>query len=132
MEKNPVVHFEMPYEDGDRAALFYEEAFGWKMTKLGEDMGHYITAFTAETDENRMIKTPGAINGGFYPAGSSPEAKCPSVVIAVGNIEESIAKVKESGGKILGDPVEIPGVGRYVSFVDTEGNRVGILQALRM
>ncbi len=39
-------------------------------------------------------------------------------------------KVAEAGGKVLGDPVDIPGVGTYVSFTDTEGNRVSMLQPL--
>ncbi len=29
---------------------------------------------------------------------------------------------------VLGEPVEIPGIGHYVSFTDTEGNRVSLLQ----
>jgi uncharacterized protein len=29
---------------------------------------------------------------------------------------------------MLGDLMEIPGVGQYVSFTDTEGNRVSMLQ----
>jgi predicted enzyme related to lactoylglutathione lyase len=32
------------------------------------------------------------------------------------------------GGRKPGEPDEIPGVGLYVSFLDTEGNRVGLLQ----
>jgi predicted enzyme related to lactoylglutathione lyase len=36
--------------------------------------------------------------------------------------------VTKGGGTIEGDPVEIPGVGTYVMFKDTEGNRVGMLQ----
>jgi hypothetical protein len=39
-------------------------------------------------------------------------------------------KVKEAGGELLGEPVEIPGVGLYVSSRDTEGNRVAMLQPL--
>jgi uncharacterized protein len=38
-------------------------------------------------------------------------------------------KVAEAGGKVLGEPIEIPGIGHYVSFVDTEDNRVSMLQA---
>jgi predicted enzyme related to lactoylglutathione lyase len=66
-KRNPVVHFEMPYEDAARVSAFYEKAFGWEMTQFGEEMGHYITAYTTETDENRMVKTAGTINGGLYP-----------------------------------------------------------------
>lgn len=125
---NPVVHFEMPYEDHERLTEFYENAFGWKMQKYGEDMGNYVTATTTETDENRMAKTPGTINGGFFPKNSDMPAQYPSVVIAVNDVHEAMQNIKKAGGKVLGDPVEIPGVGQYVSFFDTEGNRVSILQ----
>ncbi|MHB9027885.1 MAG: VOC family protein [Candidatus Latescibacterota bacterium] len=124
---DPVVHFEMPYDDRERMAKFYESAFGWPMQMLGGDMGNYVTATTIETDENGPAK-PGAINGGFYPKQPGEPKPCPSFVIAVDNIRESIRKVKDSGGSILGDPMEIPGVGQYVSFIDTEGNRVSMLQ----
>jgi hypothetical protein len=39
-----------------------------------------------------------------------------------------VKKVSDAGGKVLGEPAEIPGIGLYVSFIDTEGNRVSILQ----
>lgn len=124
---NPVVHFEMPYEDKKRLVKFYTQAFGWQMQELGEEMGQYVTAATTEMDENRMIKRPGVINGGFYP--KSPVAPmCPSVVIAVDSLKEAMKKVIDAGGKILEKPMEIPGIGQYVSFTDSEGNRVGLLQ----
>ncbi len=54
------------------------------------------------------------------------------MVIAVQDIKESMAKVSSAGGKVLGEPMEIPGVGQYVSFFDTEGNRVSMLQPSAM
>ena len=128
---NPVVHFEMPYEDLDRLAKFYTQAFGWRMEKLGKDMGDYVIAATTETDENRMVKKPGAINGGFFPKKPDWPAQYPSVVIAVDDIREAMKKVVAAGGKVLGEPMEIPGIGQYVSFTDTEGNRVSMLQPRR-
>ena len=125
---NPVVHFEMPYEDSERLTKFYSQAFGWQMQKMGRDMGDYVTAATTETDENQMVKTPGVINGGFFPKKPDWPAQYPAVVIAVDNIKESMRKISEAGGSVLGEPVEIPGIGQYVSFTDTEGNRVSILQ----
>ena len=128
--KNPVVHFEMPYEDSKRVIEFYNQAFGWGMELIpGEEMNDYITAQTTETDENRMVKTPGTINGGFFPKKPDWPAQQPSVVISVNDIKKAMANVKKAGGKVLGEPVEIPGIGQYVSFEDTEGNRVSILQA---
>ncbi|HVX48080.1 MAG TPA: VOC family protein [Candidatus Saccharimonadales bacterium] len=128
MSDNPVVHFEMPYEDAERVADFYKKAFGWNMVNMGQQMGDYITAGTAETDENRMVKTPGTINGGFYPLSSAPDSKEPSVVISVNDIKKATEDIKQAGGKMLGEPIEIPGIGLYVSFKDTEGNRASILQ----
>ncbi len=124
---NPVVHFEMPASDRKRMAEFYTAAFGWKAQMLGEEMGNYVTVATSETDENGRPKFPGAINGGFYPVREG-ETACPSIVIAVDDIGESIKKITGGGGKLLNEPVEIPGVGMFVAFADTEGNRVSILQ----
>ncbi len=128
---NPVVHFEMPYENSGRLVEFYTAAFGWQMQKLGKDMGDYVIAATTETDENRMVKTPGAINGGFFPKKPDWPAQYPSVVIAVDDIKEAMKRVADAGGKVLGEPIEIPGIGLYVSFFDTEGNRVSMLQPHR-
>ena len=125
---NPVVHFEMPYEDAKRVANFYTHAFNWEMKTLGGEMGNYVLAETTETDEHNMITKPGAINGGFYQKKPDWPAQYPSVVIAVENIQEAIKKVTDAGGKVLGEPMKIPGIGTYVSFTDTEGNRVSILQ----
>ena len=125
---NPVVHFEMPANDRNRMASFYTNAFGWKTQFYGEEMGNYVTVSTVESDENGRPKMPGAINGGFFP--KSADAQYPSVVIAVENIHEAIKKIKASGGEIIGEPIDIPSVGPYVSFIDTEGNRVSILQPI--
>lgn len=126
---DPVVHFEMPYEKRDRMVKFYESAFGWKTQILGEEMGNYVIATTTDTGEEGP-KSPGAINGGFYEKKAEWPAQYPSVVIAVEDIKASIEKVTTAGGQVLGEPMEIPGVGLYVSFEDTEGNRVSMLQPL--
>src|SRR5512136_88058 len=129
MKMNPVVHFEMPYDNRVRMAKFYVAAFGWQTQMLGEDMGNYVLATTTETGQSGP-KKPGAINGGFFPKKPDWPAQYPSVVIAVDDIKESIKKVKDAGGTVLGEPMGIPGVGQYVSFNDTEGNRVSMLQPI--
>ncbi|HEX2394892.1 MAG TPA: VOC family protein [Bacteroidales bacterium] len=125
---NPVVHFEMPADDRERMADFYTRVFGWKTQFFGEDMGNYVTVTTTETDANGRPVNPGAINGGFYPKSADLGDQHPSIVIGVDNIQDSIKKIKEAGGKIIAEPVHIPQVGDYASFFDTEGNRVSILQ----
>jgi uncharacterized protein len=126
---NSVVHFEMPFDDRDRMAKFYESAFGWRTQKLGEDMGSYVLATTTETDANGPRK-PGAINGGFFPKKPGWPGQHPAIVIAVDDIKGSTQKVTQAGGEVLGEPIAIPGVGQYVSFRDTEGNRVSMLEPI--
>jgi len=124
-----VVHFEMPYENRERMARFYQSAFGWQTQMLGADMGEYVLAVTTDSTDAGP-KSPGAINGGFYPKKPDWPMQFPSVVIAVQDLAASSTKVTAAGGKMLGDPMDIPGVGKYVSFVDTEGNRSSMLQPI--
>lgn len=129
---NPVVHFEMPYEDANRVSGFYEKAFGWKPQMLGLEMGNYVLVSTCEVDpETHFPKKPGMINGGLFP--KTKDNKYPSLVIAVDDIKEAMKNLTEAGGKVIGgskpgEPDEIPGVGLYIAFTDTEGNRVSLLQ----
>lgn len=127
---DPVVHFEMPAEDKKRMVDFYKKAFGWQAEMLGAEMGEYVVVKTTETDEKGPRKH-GAINGGFFK--KTDENQYPSVVISVEDIREAMKKVVEAGGKLIGgqkpeEPDEIPGVGLYISFFDTEGNRLSIIQ----
>jgi predicted enzyme related to lactoylglutathione lyase len=132
MTMNPVVHFEMPARDKKRMAGFYTTVFGWKTQQLGPEMGNYVLATTTETDERRMIKTPGTINGGFFEQ-TKPDQHT-RITIAVGDIREAMKRVEQAGGNVLGgmqkpgEPDEIPGVGLYATFIDTEGNTVSMLQ----
>jgi predicted enzyme related to lactoylglutathione lyase len=130
MKMNPVVHFEIPAEDRKRVADFYADVFGWKTQMLGPEMGDYVLATTTESDI-KGPKKPGAINGGFFPKSDDKPAQYPSVVILVEDIKKHMKKVEKAGGKVLGEPWDIPGVGLYVSFIDTEGNRVSMLQPPR-
>lgn len=129
---NPVVHFEMPARDKKRVSEFYSKVFGWHMNTMGEEYGGYLMATTTETDpKTGMVKTPGAINGGFW---ETQESAPPHVVISVDNLEESMKAVEDAGGKIIGGSTgngkidDIPGVGRYISIEDSEGNRVGMME----
>jgi len=125
MKMNPVVHFEMPYKDAKRLSRFYSNVFGWNMLYLPK-MGSYVLATTSPLDKKGMHKKKGAINGGFYPI--TKDDKIPHLVISVDNLEKHMEIVKKSGGKLSGKPMDISGIGKFVMFKDSEGNRVGMLQ----
>lgn len=124
----PVVHFEMPTNDRSRTSKFYSKVFGWNMAVLGEEHGNYLLATTGETKKNGMLKRTNMINGGFYEKHIEAPAQYPTVVIAVDSLKQMMKKVAKEGGEILGEPHEIPGYGTYVSFYDTEGNRVEMIE----
>lgn len=131
MKKDPVVHFEIPADDVDRAQKFYSETFGWEMytfdmpenSSTGGDP--YYGVIAAETDEKNMVKNPGQINGGLM------KRKMPNQpftnYISVDDIDEKIAMVEKNGGKICMPKTEIaPGMGHIALFTDTEGNMMGL------
>ena len=126
---NAIVHFELPYDNGERIARFYQSAFGWKTQALGAEMGHYVLATTAEQDA-RPDAPRGAINGGFFQRSADMPGQHPSVVVGVPDIQAAMKAVNAAGGEVLGQPMEIPGVGQYVAFYDTERNRLSMLQPL--
>lgn len=138
---NPVVHFEMGYKDRGRMVKFYETVFGWESEQMGPDMGNYVVAHTTATDDKGMVQTPGTINGGFYQKTDNPLSDAPSIVVSVDDIQDAVKAVTTAGGKILGgmdqsgkhsdNPQMIPGVGLWISAMDTEGNRFSILQPAR-
>lgn len=124
---NPVVHFEMPAKDKKRTAEFYESVFGWQMQQMDEKMSNYLLATTTQVDEKtQRPKDPGAINGGFFDYGQ--QGTMPHLVIAVDDIVKHMEIVKNAGGKIMGDVMDIPGVGKFVMIQDTEDNHVGMLE----
>jgi predicted enzyme related to lactoylglutathione lyase len=124
---DPVIHFEIPAADTARVRKFYERAFGWQTSPLGPEMGNFVLAFTIETDEQtRMPKKRGAINGGFYER-ATPDQQI-KLTILVDDIREAVKKVEAAGGKVLGEPFEMPGVGLFCDILDPEGNRVTINQ----
>ena len=128
---DPVVHFEIPCDDRERIARFYSQVFGWQCQMLGPEMGNYVVVTTADKD-GRPDAQRGAIGGGFFTRSKDMPAQYPSVVIAVQDLRASMKKIGAAGGKVLGEPMDIPGVGAYVSFMDTDGNRTSILQPLPM
>lgn len=128
---NPVVHFELPYHDADRASKFYNDVFGWKYEILGPQMRDYILLTTCEQDA-KLGKPARAIDGGMFPFKEDWPSQYPSIVIGVGDINETMKSINKHGGEVLGEPYEIPGTGKYVAFMDTEGSRLSIIEPVSM
>ena len=127
-----VQHFEIPADDIDRAKKFYELSFGWGMKDWPmPDGSTYVGVYTGPVDEKNMWKEPGFINGGMVKRGGSFPIMVPCITPVVKDLEASLEKIKAAGGKMVMEPKEIAGMGRYAYVQDTEGNVVGVWQDLK-
>ena len=125
---DPVVHFEMPYDDAARMMKFYKAAFGWKMKGMGEKMGNYVLATTSANGPDGRPKEPGAINGGLMRR--TKDTPAPVVTIGVDAIDDSLKKVEAGGGSTITPRTEIPNMGAFAYFKDSEGNVVGLWETM--
>jgi predicted enzyme related to lactoylglutathione lyase len=119
-----VVHFEIPYDDGDRARAFYEKAFGWELMSLPE-MGY--TMITSGPSGDQGPTEPGFINGGMMQREEPYTA--PNVVIDVDNIEDALQAVTDAGGTAVTERQAVGDMGFSAYFRDSEGNLIGIWQS---
>lgn len=125
--KNPIVHFEIPADDVERAKEFYEDTFGWKFDKFQLPEGDYWLVTTTEVDNKMRPTKPGAINGGLMKR-QSPGQPFMNY-IHVESIEEMCKIIEANGGTIVMPKQEIgKGMGWIAAFKDTEDNIVGLHQ----
>jgi predicted enzyme related to lactoylglutathione lyase len=118
-----VVHFEIPADDEARARGFYASAFDWQLQEMPDLQ--YTIAMTTPIDEQTQVPTePGAINGGLMKR--SDETPAPVITIGVDSIDDSLRRVEAAGGTTVRARTEIPGMGAYAYFTDTEGNVLGL------
>jgi hypothetical protein len=125
-----VVHFEIPVDDEARAKEFYGSIFEWDLNDA--EMGGgvtYTTVGTVETDERMQPKEPGAINGGLMKRSS--DAPAPVITIQVDSIDESLKKIEAGGGSTVQPRTEIPDMGAFAYFKDSEGNTMGLWESFR-
>jgi uncharacterized protein len=116
-----VVHFEIPYDDGDRARAFYEKAFGWQLMSIPE-MGY--TMVTSGPSGDQGPTEPGFINGGMMQREQPFTA--PNIVIDVDNIEDALRAVTDAGGSTAAERQAVGDMGFAAYFKDPEGNLIGL------
>lgn len=108
---------EIPVTDMDRAIAFYNKVFGFQMT-VDNSGPRPMAVLGGEMD---------VIGAHLYPG--KPSADGPTVHLALlDSLEAGMARCNEAGGKVIGDPVNIPN-GRFVYANDTEGNSIGLFEA---
>ncbi|WP_028660845.1 VOC family protein [Nocardioides insulae] len=122
-----VVHFEIPYDDGDRARTFYSETFGWQLMSM-PGMS-YTIVMTGPTDPETGPTEPGYIGGGMFERTAEFPAKAPNIVIDVPDIDEALRKIEAGGGSAVVPRTPVGEMGFSAYFTDSEGNLLGLWES---
>lgn len=125
-EMDRVVHFEIPFDNKERAEKFYKQIFGWEMSNVSEM--DYTFVNTVPVDGNQTPTEPGAINGGLTARNTPGET--PVVVVSVSSIDDYIKRIEDNGGKLVVPKTTVGNMGLYARVSDTEGNVIGIWEDL--
>lgn len=128
---NKVVHFEIPTDDHPRAKRFYADVFGWEVHDMpvGDDV--YTMATTSPVDEQYRHTENGAINGGMFKRNPGLPVNNPVITIGVDSIDEHVPRIEAAGGVLVVPKGEVPEMGYYAYFKDTEGNLMGLWENMR-
>jgi uncharacterized protein len=121
-----VVHFEIPFDDGDRARTFYRDAFGWNVNELPELS--YTMVSSGPTSDQGMPNEPGFINGGMLKRDMSPAAG-PVITIDVDSIDSALKQIERLGGSTVVSKEPVADMGYTAYFKDPEGNLVGLWES---
>jgi uncharacterized protein len=117
-----VVHFEIPFDEGDRARRFYGEAFGWQLQGM-PGMGYTLVTTGPSGDEGPT--EPGFVNGGMMSREDSP-SPAPILVVDVDSIDDTLARVGALGGRTLRGREPVGEMGFAAYLADPEGNVIGL------
>jgi hypothetical protein len=109
---------ELATRDLERAAQFYTDLFGWTYEENSDSPSRYD-----------MIKNAGRMNGGIMQMTAEWGEIPPywGVYFSVSDIDDTVAKLKQAGGRLHAEPFEIP-VGKLAVAADAQGAAFNLIQ----
>jgi uncharacterized protein len=109
---HPVIHAEIRSADPDATRAFFSELFGWTYTD-GAFPGY---SFVDTGAEGAIPTAIGPLQGG---------ADSVLFFVAVEDVQATLAKAEQLGGKTIQPAQEVPGV-TFGVFADAQGHIVGV------
>jgi predicted enzyme related to lactoylglutathione lyase len=116
---NPVVYFEIPALDLERACDFYSNVFETTLTK--DIVDGYQMAFFESSGES-FGATGALVVGDVY----VPSHQGCFLYFGVEGIDETVARALEHGGSVLYPKKSNGDLGFVAEIQDTEGNRIAL------
>lgn len=117
MSKHPIVHIEFSAKDLEEAGKFYSDLFGWNIQQMPE-MNY------------AMFETGEGVAGGLNPVQENNPAGTVAVYVGTDDIEATLKRIEELGGKVIMPKTEIPNTGWFAFFLDPTGNQIGLFTSL--
>jgi uncharacterized protein len=110
-----IAYVQIPSNDVDRSAAFYESVFGWNIRRRSDG-------------EIAFDDGVGEVSG-MWVTGRPPMSEAGLLVyVMVDSVEESLATITEAGGAVV-KPLTPQGEGEaYATFRDPAGNVLGVFQ----
>jgi uncharacterized protein len=119
-----VVHFEIPFDDKQRAMAFYRDVFGWRMDEMPDF--DYVGVSSGPVGEDGRPTEPGFIGGGMTGRGGQNTGTV--ITVDADDIDATLARVTERGGRVVEGRRPVGDMGFTAYFSDSEGNVVGLWQ----
>jgi predicted enzyme related to lactoylglutathione lyase len=119
-----VIHFEIHADKPERAVKFYQDLFGWQITKWPGPVDYWLVSTGPDSQpgiNGGLVQRRGPING------DSVIAYVCTVDVPV--VDDYAAKAIRHGAQVVVPKMAIPGVGWLVYCKDTEGNIFGMMQS---
>lgn len=121
-----VVHFEIPYDDGERARAFYADVFGWQINVMPDLK--YTSVSTGPVTEEGYPAEPGYVNGGMFERAGAP-VTLPVITLDVDDADAALESIEQHGGKTVAAKFAVGEMGFAAYFEDCEGNVLGLWQS---
>lgn len=117
MAHGDVTHLDIPVSDHRRATEFYGGLFGWNLFEMPGFEGY------------PMWQAPNQVSGGgLAPRGEGFEQ--PRAYVEVDSIEEALATVQRTGGRVVMEKSPISETSWFAVFADPDGNHIGLYEGV--
>jgi len=123
-------HFAFEVADMDTAIAFYTEKLGLKLMfrKVDEEQGEEFALLELEGGNLELLRSLAPPAARAKPEPASPW--CPHLALVAEDMDELVARAKESGIAILDGPLHAEGLAKWIYLSDPDGNIIEYIQWL--
>ena len=115
MAHGDITHLEIPVGDLTSGARFYSDLFGWEIVEPPGFEGY------------PMWQAPNKISGGALVERNEDFVQ-PRSIVEVDSIDDTLAKVEASGGRVILAKAPISETSWWAVFEDPDGNVLGLFE----